>query len=532
MDNNENIAGNVPDSKNEFGPSAGERVEPNASNDGAEDPIEVGDAPGVAPSDIPPPDEPPTNLPILRMSVDEFYAHLPSHDYLHIPTLKHWPRSAVNTVIPAQPAVDEDGDPIFNADGTPSVLTASYYLDCYRPIMDKTWSPGDDELIKDRVIQDGGWFDHPGMRTYNMYRPPVLGEGDPNDVDLYLEHCVYLYPDTWEYILDWGAQRVQRPGEKVNHALCLFGPMRIGKDLIVDTFTYAVGRHNARQVSPSVIMGQFNEFMQSVLLIIPEVKEDEKIDRYQFYNCTKTIIAAPPFGVRCNPKHITPYTIPNVTGVVIMSNYKIGGLYLPPDDGRHHVSCSSRKYQEGRLTDEYFVKLWGWLHNQNGYNNVAAFLKARDISKFNAKVPPPKTQAFWDVVGVAHTPEDGELADALDELGKPPAVTLLEIRTIVGAGGNLWDMLRDPKHARKVPHKMAEAGYVPVRHPTAYKGLWTLNGVRQVIYVKDTLSAAEQIAAAEALVKAPPKPKWEQPAKADDNVADLNARRKAKGGSS
>jgi hypothetical protein len=49
------------------------------------------------------------------------------------------------------------------------------------------------------------------------------------------------------------------------------------------------------------------------------------------------------------------------------------------------------------------------------------------LSAFNPKAPPPKTPAFWDIVDANRAPEDAELADILDRLGNPAAVTLAKV---------------------------------------------------------------------------------------------------------
>ncbi len=51
---------------------------------------------------------------------------------------------------------------------------------------------------------------------------------------------------------------------------------------------------------------------------------------------------------------------------------------------------------------------------------MAAYLAARDLSRFDPKAPPLKTPAFWDIVDANRAPEDSELTDALEGLDNPP----------------------------------------------------------------------------------------------------------------
>ena len=48
---------------------------------------------------------------------------------------------------------------------------------------------------------------------------------------------------------------------------------------------------------------------------------------------------------------------------------------------------------------------------------MVAYLAEYDLSKFDPKAPPRKTDAFWQIVGVGAAPEESELADVLDALG-------------------------------------------------------------------------------------------------------------------
>ena len=75
------------------------------------------------------------------------------------------------------------------------------------------------------------------------------------------------------------------------------------------------------------------------------------------------------------------------------------------------------------FADGYWNALWGW-YGSGGEEDVAAYLGELDISGFDPKAPPAKTAAFWAIVDANRAPEEAELADALDKLGRPDALTL------------------------------------------------------------------------------------------------------------
>jgi hypothetical protein len=95
-------------------------------------------------------------------------------------------------------------------------------------------------------------------------------------------------------------------------------------------------------------------------------------------------------------------------------------------------------------------------------------------------------------------PEDGELADALDVMERPPAVTVFQVQRNARDEGFI-EWLKDPRNRRQIPHRFATAGYVAVRNSAAKDGLWKISGKRQAVYAKEELSERERFAAAAAL---------------------------------
>jgi hypothetical protein len=198
--------------------------------------------------------------------------------------------------------------------------------------------------------------------------------------------------------------------------------------------------------------------------------------------------------LRVDEKHLREHTVVNVTGVIITSNHKSDGIYLPPDDRRHFIAWSELSKED--FTPDYWNTLWRWYAN-GGIANVTAYLSAIDLAGFDAKAPPPKTDAFWAIVDASRSPEDAELADVLDVLGSPAAVTIAHV--IREATGGFLTWLTDRKNRRSIPHRMEQCGYVPIRSDTNKQGFWFINGVRQVIYAKSVLSLRDRFQAARRL---------------------------------
>jgi hypothetical protein len=424
----------------------------------------------------------------VGVTLDDFRAYMPAHSYIFMPARELWPAASVNARIRDWPTrTTETGE---------SKLTApSAWLDRHRAVEQMTWCPGLPEVIADRLIADGGWIERVGCSTVNLYRPSRMARGNFNDVGLWLNHIMRIYPDDTDHLIGWFAHRVQRPFEKINHAIVLGGAQGIGKDSLLEPLKHAVGPWNFAEILPEQLLARFNGFVRSVVLRINEAKDQGEIDRYALYERLKIYCAAPPDVIRCDEKHLREHYVMNVTGVVITTNYKTDGIYLPADDRRHYVAwCDLTKDDFG---DAYWKTLWNW-YADGGLKNVVAFLDEYDLSSFDPKAPPKKTEAWWAIVDANRPPEDAELADVLEELGYPDVVTLGRLAD--RADSSFAEFMRDRKNARRISHRMEEAGYLPVRNEAAKDGLWRVDGKRQAIYGKRAMDVRDRVTAARRLV--------------------------------
>jgi hypothetical protein len=415
------------------------------------------------------------------MSLDDFHAYLPGHSYIFAPTREMWPASSINARIP----------PVNN-------MRPSLWLDQNKAVEQMTWAPGFPMLIRNRLVSHGGWIERDGVTCFNLYLPPTIEPGDAAKAEPWLEHVHRVFPDEADQIIQWLAHRVQCPHEKVNHALVLGGQQGIGKDTLLEPVKRAVGPWNFQEVSPQHMLGRFNGFVKSVILRVNEARDLGDVNRYQFYEHMKAYTAAPPDVLRVDEKHLREHSICNVTGVIITTNHKADGIYLPADDRRHLVAWSELTKED--FTPEYWNQLWNW-YDGGGDRHVTAYLASLNIAAFDPKVPPPKTDAFWDIVDANRAPEDAELADLLDEMGNPDATTLTRI--IGRAAGDFEIWIKDRKNRRVIPHRLEKCGYIPVRNDTAKDGLWKISGKRQVVYAKSMLSVRDRLRATAKLTDMP-----------------------------
>jgi hypothetical protein len=416
------------------------------------------------------------------VTLNDFYAHMPSHQYLFVPTREPWPAASVNGRVQW---------PEVNGKRVPPAT----WLDANRPVEQMAWHPAEPELIDDRVLQVSGWVRHVGAKVFNQYRPPERLEGDGNEAGPWLDHVRYVYPEDADHISRWLAHRAQRPGEKCNHALVLGGLQGIGKDTLLEPVKAAVGPWNWSDISPTQMLGRFNGFAKSVVIRVSEARDLGDVDRFGFYDHSKGFIAAPPDVIRVDEKHLRETYVANVCGVIITTNHLGDGLYLPADDRRHYVAWSPRSRDD--FAPDYWNRIYGWF-DSGGSGHVCAYLAALDLRAFDAKAPPPKTAAFWSIVAAGDAPESGELRDVIEELGSPVALTLEQVieRAETHLSGDLAYDLGDRKSRRTIPHKLERVGYVPVRNPDSDDGLFRINKQRRRVYAQRQLPLAEQVRAA------------------------------------
>jgi Family of unknown function (DUF5906) len=361
-----------------------------------------------------------------------------------------------------------------------------------------TWAPGEPLVIANRIVAGGGWIPDEGLNCFNLYRPPAAVNGDPSKVTPWLELLEFVFPDDWEHFVKVFAHRRQRPGEKVNHGLVLGGTPGIGKDTIIEPLKHAVGPWNFTEISPKDLLGDFNGYLKSVVLRVSEARDQGEMNRYALYEHTKTMLASPPETLRCNEKNLREHPVFNVMGVIFTTNHK-DGLYLPPDDRRHYVAWSPRDKKD--FCDDYWVSMYAWYHG-GGFAHVVAYLDTVDLTGFDPKASPPQTPAFWVMVDAGRAPEDLQMADALERLGNPPAVTLEQVRGVAMTNDTaFFGWLNDKRNVRTIPRRFEAAEYVQVRNRDAQDGYWKVGGRRTAIYARSVLSDRDQSTAAAALCR-------------------------------
>src|ERR1700722_3678600 len=93
----------------------------------------------------------------VGISLNDFWAYMPMHNYIYAPGRAHWPGASVNSRLPPVKLTDAHGQPILDEKGKQKSIPPTAWLDQNQPVEQMTWAPGLPAIIEDRLILDGGW---------------------------------------------------------------------------------------------------------------------------------------------------------------------------------------------------------------------------------------------------------------------------------------------------------------------------------------------------------------------------------------
>lgn len=283
----------------------------------------------------------------------------------------------------------------------PRRLEASVWYDENREAMGGyalkglTYAAGEDWMVhKDGLVYGNVWRDA---------RPEVTGEGDAAP---WLDHCRRLVPDEQELEHIWNvmAYKLQHADVKINHAVLHGGKGGCGKDTMWAPFIWSVcGPHekNKGLIDNDNLSSQWGYQLEAEIVVLNELKEPEAKDRRALANKLKPIIAAPPEMLTINRKGLHPYQMINRLFMLAFTNEDMP-ITLDSDDRRWFCVWSD----SAKMTPDEAQRIWRWYHN-GGFEAVAGWLHARDVSAFNPQAIPPMTEYKQKLVYVGMSNAEG-----------------------------------------------------------------------------------------------------------------------------
>jgi hypothetical protein len=196
----------------------------------------------------------------------------------------------------------------------------------------------------------------------------------------------------------------------------LGGNQGIGKDTMLEPVKRAVGPWNFCEVTPKHMLGRFNGFAKSVILRVSEARDLGDVNRYDFYHHMKAYTASPPDVLRVDEKNLREHSIFNCCGVIITTNHKADGIFLPADDRRNYVAWSELTKDDFSL--DYWKSVWNW-YEDGGYRHVAAYLTELDIASSTQKSRRLKQRLFGTLSMPIARPKRPSSRTCLKKLGVP-----------------------------------------------------------------------------------------------------------------
>lgn len=372
-----------------------------------------------------------------------------------------------------------------------------------------TWWPGKDTFIHGLSPTPGGMKPLAGCRIFNTYDPPMRPPKPKNvDASMWIEHLRKLWTEQEvQHFIKFAAHAVQRPDEKVNHAIVLAGTQGLGKDLALWPVRKAVGAWNSCEIEPEAVLGKYNGHMRSVLLVINEIHAAEATS-ITFYEKCKTITATAGEYISIEEKYVNPIHIPNLVHVFMTTNNPMD-MYIPANDRRIFMMWSMNDVP---LPQEYFAGLKDYYDN-GGYEAIANYLYEVDLSGFNPKSPPPITKGKEAVQAKTDEVRNDEFDDMMNRFvndafdgEKPDVIFPNDLVQYVG------DMAFDDKdkllkiiRGKSIAHRLNRYGYLPVPPPEATEWGNRKTGFRsRKAYVRKNLDGGAAINAAASAVKKRP----------------------------
>lgn len=342
-----------------------------------------------------------------------------------------------------------------------------------------TWWPGKPQIVHDYLIDESGFFAAIGRRSFNRYRaPPQESFGAAPFADPWVDHVKRLWPDEAEhnYFFDYCAHMVQRPDVKCNSGIILSGAQGIGKDAALDPIKRAVGSWNVKDIDPDQLFSDYRPWLEALMLVVDEARPSkDDFHSSSMYNILKPLTAAPPNVLPLNDKYKNMRYVVNVMRVFITTNDYLS-LFIPAEDRRMHVMHSPQRKQwhlaEGM--EEYFDRYWAWL-DDGGAGHVAAWLRDRDLQKFNPKAQPPQT-AGWNTITAGWSAPDDQISDLIEKLGNPQVVFGTELlNEAFDAREDLQSLMKSP---RKFQHRMHALDYCLMPQPNGASWAFKSDGRR------------------------------------------------------
>lgn len=259
--------------------------------------------------------------------------------------------------------------------------------------------PGQDELTTDGL----------GRLVLNLWRAPswqiVEGAEAPQ---LFLAHLSYLFDGdqpALDHVLNFLAHLLQRPQERINHAILLTSEAKgIGKSTLGTIVRRLVCERNSRVAQSKDLKSSFDGWLVGQLVI--QVDEIYEYGNWDLSNKLKPIITEPTVSV--NIKYGPQMEVQNFARLLMFSNHE-APIDLEEGDRRYFVFNSRAQPKD----TSYYEELNAFIDSKEGMSAIYSFLMKRDISGFKPFAAPPLTEAKKAIIQTSGSPLKHYIAEVV-----------------------------------------------------------------------------------------------------------------------
>ena len=211
--------------------------------------------------------------------------------------------------------------------------------------------------------------DADGCRVLNLWKPPPWTTDDhAAEPAFFLEHVRYIFDNdvaAIEHVLNFLAHIVQRPQERIAHALLITSEAKgIGKSTLGTIVRRLVGEQNSRVAQTKDLKSSFDGWLVGKLVV--HVDEIYEAGNWDLANKLKPLITEP--TVSANIKYGPQIEIENYARFIMFSNHS-APLNIEDGDRRYFVFNSKAQPR----SDEYYDALYRSIETPSEMNAIYSF---------------------------------------------------------------------------------------------------------------------------------------------------------------
>ncbi len=250
--------------------------------------------------------------------------------------------------------------------------------------------------------------------VYNLWRGPAVVP-KAGDCGLYLElvrDVISAGDDVVaEYLLNWMALKLQKPGEKVETSIALRGGQGLGKSVFAENFGSLFGPYFVAVSELKQLTGNFNAHLQHALLVFGD--EMAASNNPHLVGRMKTMVTQK--HIRIEPKGVDSFDASNHFALILASNNP--HIVTTDADDRRYLVLDVAAVKKNDLT---FFRALDAQWRAGGREAFAALLMARDLTGFEHRRK-PRTSGDTDLVEISFAGAERVVHDMLRS-GETPTV--------------------------------------------------------------------------------------------------------------